>query len=155
MIERRFALTVDDSTAREVVQVQFIGWPDHGIPDSHGHMVDVLERANLAQKAFIAAEGRSSAGPMVVHCSAGCGRTGTIIALDTFLRLMDLDLALAAKRDPDVLTESPSLSDKVDWNKDWIFEIVKQLRTQRTTMVQAFDQYRFLYLEIMARLGAE
>jgi len=151
IIIRKFALTLSGGPEREVAQVQFVGWPDHGIPDSHGHMVDVLERSNTLQKGFMASG--DGAGPVVVHCSAGVGRTGTIIALDTFMRLLDIDNAVATGGKPDLLTEVESITEApLDWNKDWIFEVVKQLRTQRTTMVQAFDQYRFLYKEVAERL---
>ncbi len=113
-------------------------------------MVDVLERSNTLQKGFV--ESAEGAGPVVVHCSAGVGRTGTIIALDTFMRLLDVD-KVAAGGKPDSLTEVKAIEEApLDWNKDWIFEVVKQLRTQRTTMIQAFDQYRFLYKEIAERL---
>lgn len=153
-VTRTFTVSLGDQAEREVVQVQYVGWPDHGIPDKQGEMLAVLETANRHQRDFAL---KRSVGPMLVHCSAGCGRTGTIIALDTFLRLLELDTATkAGKLDSvDMLTETKALpTEPLDWSKDWIFELVKQLRTQRTTMVQAFDQYRFLYLEIAARLGS-
>ncbi|XP_047484446.1 receptor-type tyrosine-protein phosphatase epsilon-like isoform X2 [Penaeus chinensis] len=59
-----------DHEEREVKQYQFLAWPDHGVP---------LHAYSLAQMvANIRAEDMSD-GPLLVHCSAGIGRTGTIL----------------------------------------------------------------------------
>ncbi|KAI9034419.1 protein-tyrosine phosphatase-like protein [Hyaloraphidium curvatum] len=153
---RRFGLQLGaEGEEREVVQVQYSGWPDHGIPEETGSMLRVLDVSNDYQRGFIAKEGKDRVGPMVVHCSAGCGRTGTLIALDTFLRLLELDTAKSrGLKTVDILTEQTGQHiEPVDWSQDWIKEIVRHLRTQRNTMVQALDQLRFLYIEPWARLG--
>ncbi|KAK3106351.1 hypothetical protein FSP39_018276 [Pinctada imbricata] len=62
---------------RKVVQFHFTTWPDHGTADAiqlaiFQHVIDC--------------EATQSTGPMVVHCSAGIGRTGTYIALDAMTK---------------------------------------------------------------------
>lgn len=63
-----------------VSHVHFLGWPDHGCPDSaDGFLHLVVEAERLS---------RSSAGPMVVHCSAGVGRTGIFATILTARKLL-------------------------------------------------------------------
>lgn len=69
-------------------------------------------------------------GPMFVHCSAGVGRTGTFIAVDQILQVPK-----------NVLPKTTNLED----SKDFIFNCVNSLRSQRMKMVQNFEQFKFLY----------
>ena len=69
---------------REVVQFHFTSWPDHGVPQYATAMLAMLRR--------VRAHYSLEEGPMLVHCSAGVGRTGTFIVIDTMLqRLMHED----------------------------------------------------------------
>ncbi|KAJ3029882.1 UNVERIFIED_CONTAM: hypothetical protein HDU68_010769 [Siphonaria sp. JEL0065] len=68
-----------ESQVRTVHQVQFLGWPDHKSSDP-AVVLDVIDVANTLQQ-----EAGPEAGPMVVHCSAGCGRTGTFCTIDSVL----------------------------------------------------------------------
>lgn len=75
--------------------------------------------------------------PLLVHCSAGCGRTGVFITLDFLLN---------------ILSERTSKSNKIDvWNipHDLIFIIVNELRRQRVSMVQNLTQYIACYQAIL------
>lgn len=64
-----------------MVQFHFTTWPDHGVPQYATAMLAMLRRVRALYS--------SEEGPMLVHCSAGVGRTGTFIAIDTMLqRLM-------------------------------------------------------------------
>lgn len=55
-----------------VRQIQYLGWPDHGVPDDTGGLEDLIRRVNLHKGSLDV--------PITVHCSAGIGRTGTFIA---------------------------------------------------------------------------
>ena len=75
---------------REVVQYHYTSWPDHGVP---AHPLPVLSfirkssRLGLGPPADEVNSGDDGGGgPVVVHCSAGVGRTGTYIAIDAVLR---------------------------------------------------------------------
>ncbi|VDO07815.1 unnamed protein product [Rodentolepis nana] len=98
---------------RDVRQLQFTAWPDHGVPNHPAPLLMFLRRVN--------AEFVPEAGPIVVHCSAGVGRTGAYIVLDILLQQMHHENAV------DVLS------------------VVTQLRSQRNFIVQTEEQYVFIY----------
>jgi receptor-type tyrosine-protein phosphatase F len=98
---------------RVVHHFHFVTWPDHGVPESTAGTIALLRKAKSTRGA--------STAPMVVHCSAGVGRTGTLIALD-------INLDQAAKEQT------------VD-----ILGCLNTLRRQRSTMVQTEEQYIFIY----------
>ena len=62
---------------REVKQFQYTAWPDHGVPDYPGPFLQFLRR--------ITAMNPPDAGAMITHCSAGVGRTGAFIVIDSML----------------------------------------------------------------------
>ena len=64
---------------REVRQFHFTVWPDHGVPKYGTALLAYQQRIDKFHN-------RRSHGPMVVHCSAGVGRTGTFITIDTQLQ---------------------------------------------------------------------
>lgn len=98
---------------RDVVQLHCTNWPDFGIPDSSQEMVNLINELDIRKK--------SLEQPVVVHCSAGIGRTGTFVAIH-----MCLNRSLHG----------------LDYD---IKKVVKHLRTQRLGMVQSKEQYSFVY----------
>ncbi|XP_062610487.1 uncharacterized protein LOC134272254 [Saccostrea cucullata] len=98
--------------SRTVVQYHFTRWPDHGTPNP---LNLVVFHRHFRHKI------KPSQHPIIVHCSAGIGRTGTFIALDVLSRY--------AK----------------DKGKVNVIEYVKAMRRNRMTMIQNVDQYVFLY----------
>lgn len=64
--------------ARNITQIQYTGWPDFGVPETP---LEVLRVIQLSNEYNVPA----SAGPMIVHCSAGCGRTGAFCVIDSIL----------------------------------------------------------------------
>jgi len=107
---------------RIIYHYQFLGWPDHGVPSDPGVVLNFLEEVNRCQAAI------PNAGPVVVHCSAGIGRTGTFIALDLILHLIK-------KHGMDCVIDIP--------------RIVQMIRSQRSGMVQTEAQYRFVYMALL------
>ncbi|KAJ8250741.1 hypothetical protein COCON_G00226630, partial [Conger conger] len=96
---------------RVVKHLKFTRWPDHGTPPSSAQLLRFLHcmRAAHAQ------------GPLIVHCSAGIGRTGVLICTDVILGLIERDLSIN------------------------VSDIVKEMRLQRYGMVQTKEQYLFCY----------
>ncbi|XP_056394478.1 tyrosine-protein phosphatase non-receptor type 18 isoform X2 [Hyla sarda] len=101
---------------REVVQFQYIAWPDRGIPDSYACFLEMIQLIRQYQGDHKA--------PMCVHCSAGCGRTGVIITVEY------IQCLLHKQRVPSDFS---------------LFEVVMEMRRQRPSAVQTKEQYDFLY----------
>ncbi|XP_065909372.1 tyrosine-protein phosphatase non-receptor type 12-like [Dysidea avara] len=106
-----------DGEVQQLHQYHYQTWPDHDKPTRSEPLVQMLEMIRDRQQ-------RKDT-PLVVHCSAGCGRTGTVIATD-YIRTR-------------ILTKG--LSDELS-----IFTIVEAMRKQRPAMVQTKNQYHFLYI---------
>jgi protein tyrosine phosphatase len=125
---RRFRLeNVRSKKQHTVVQIHYTEWPDLGSPAS---AEDLLALCLLKDK--IVDEWKytvdDTSGPTtMVHCSAGCGRTGTFCAVDSTI---------------DVLRKQ--LTNGSD-GEDIIFKLVDKFRTQRKSMVQSIRQYALCY----------
>ncbi|XP_012577673.1 PREDICTED: receptor-type tyrosine-protein phosphatase F isoform X12 [Condylura cristata] len=111
---RTFALHKSGSSEkRELRQFQFMAWPDHGVPEYPTPILAFLRRVKTCNPL--------DAGPMVVHCSAGVGRTGCFVVIDAMLERMKHEKT-------------------VD-----IYGHVTCMRSQRNYMVQTEDQYVFIH----------
>ncbi|KAK5650431.1 hypothetical protein RI129_001460 [Pyrocoelia pectoralis] len=115
---------------REISHWQFTSWPDYGVPHSARAMLDFLERVRRQQANMVIALGDTWAGhprgpPIIVHCSAGIGRTGTFCTLDICISRLE-----------DVGT--------VD-----IRGTVEKIRSQRAYSIQMPDQYVFCHLALI------
>ncbi|XP_024659485.1 receptor-type tyrosine-protein phosphatase mu isoform X11 [Maylandia zebra] len=102
---------------REIRQFHFTGWPDHGVPLHATGLLGFIRR--------VKAKTPPTAGPTVVHCSAGAGRTGCFIVIDIML-----DMA-----------EREGVVD--------IYNCVRELRARRVNMVQTEEQYVFIHDAIL------
>ncbi|XP_034786442.1 tyrosine-protein phosphatase non-receptor type 20 isoform X17 [Pan paniscus] len=108
-------------TSHAVKQLQFTKWPDHGTPASADSFIKYIR---YARKSHLT-------GPMVVHCSAGIGRTGVFLCVDVVFC---------------AIVKNCSFN---------IMDIVAQMREQRSGMVQTKEQYHFCYdivLEVLRKL---
>ncbi|XP_023678582.1 tyrosine-protein phosphatase non-receptor type 9 isoform X2 [Paramormyrops kingsleyae] len=114
---------------RQVTHFQYLSWPDYGVPTSAVTLIDFLGTVKRQQRAAVkAAQSRwnlSEGPPMVVHCSAGIGRTGTLCALD---------ICLSQLQDVGTLN---------------IWQTVHHMRTQRAYSIQTAEQYYFCYSAIL------
>ena len=106
---------------RQVYQIQYSDWPDFGTPADPQDLLALNQLRNQCSPLHTA--------PILVHCSAGCGRTGTFCTVDTVLGMLE------AKR-----TEGPQQGDN-----DWIAECVAEFRQQRLSMVQTLRQFVLCY----------
>ena len=104
----------EDLDVLQVTHYQYTSWPDDEVPQFATSFLNFVRRVQKAHD-------KSKGGPLLVHCSAGVGRTGTFIALDTLL---------------DRMRSKTSIS---------VFEVVKDMRRRRVLMVQT------LVLDITAK----
>ncbi|XP_043785615.1 tyrosine-protein phosphatase Lar isoform X11 [Apis laboriosa] len=101
------------SERREMKQLQFTAWPDHGVPEHPAPFLQFLRRVRSLNP--------PDSGPLIVHCSAGVGRTGCFIVIDSMLERIKHEKMID------------------------IYGHVTCLRAQRNYMVQTEDQYIFIH----------
>ncbi|KAE8623146.1 hypothetical protein XENTR_v10005518 [Xenopus tropicalis] len=101
---------------RIIYQFHYKKWPDHDVPSSVEHILDFINDFRQIQK--------DDSPPICVHCSAGCGRTGVICAIDYIWRL---------------------LKDKIIPMNFSIYSIIQEMRTMRSSLVQTKEQYELVY----------
>uniref|UniRef100_A0AAY5EBH9 Receptor-type tyrosine-protein phosphatase epsilon n=1 Tax=Electrophorus electricus TaxID=8005 RepID=A0AAY5EBH9_ELEEL len=104
-------------TPRLVTQLHFTSWPDFGVPFSPIGMLKFLKKVKQVNPSY--------GGPIVVHCSAGVGRTGTFIVIDAMIDMMHTE-------------------QKID-----VFGFVSRIRDQRSQLIQTDMQYSFIYQAIL------
>jgi len=121
IVTRKFRINMNNED-REVTQMQFTAWPDHGLPtpeEDYIALSDKSDETNLCH------------GPILVHCSAGVGRSGTFCAVHSYIHFL---------RDHfHTNHELPSIS---------IANSIVSLRKERPGMVQTGEQYEFCYRAI-------
>ncbi|XP_021372257.1 tyrosine-protein phosphatase 10D-like isoform X2 [Mizuhopecten yessoensis] len=100
---------------KKMKQVHYLKWPDMGCPDTSWLLLNFVQDVRLFMP-------HQNPGPIVVHCSAGVGRTGTFIAVDHLIQKLN-----AGHQEVD------------------IFNMVLGMRNERPNMVQTEDQYIFIH----------
>lgn len=113
---------VASGQTHKVCHYWFKGWPDHGVPTTQtgefetGSLIEMLK---AVRKKRALADKRKS--PLAIHCSAGVGRTGTLIVIDYMITAI-------------------RFKDPID-----VLETINMIRNDRMCLVQHAEQYRFAY----------
>jgi tyrosine-protein phosphatase non-receptor type 4 len=100
------------SESRNIKQMQYIAWPDHGVPDDSSDFLDFVLRVRQHRVGMDK--------PSVVHCSAGIGRTGVLITMETAMCLIEANQPV------------------------YPIEIARTMRDQRAMMIQTTSQFKFV-----------
>lgn len=113
---REFEITFlnedDTSETRKVTHMQYLAWPDHGVPDDSSDFLDFVLRVRQKRVGMTA--------PAIVHCSAGIGRTGVMISMETSMCLIEANQPV-----------NP-------------LQITMDMRDQRAMMIQTAGQFKFV-----------
>ncbi|XP_014643352.1 PREDICTED: tyrosine-protein phosphatase non-receptor type 13 isoform X8 [Ceratotherium simum simum] len=115
---------IQTAELRHISHLNFTAWPDHDTPSQPDDLLTFISYMRHIHRS----------GPIITHCSAGIGRSGTLICIDVVLGLISQDLEFD------------------------ISDLVRCMRLQRHGMVQTEDQYIFCYqviLYVLTRLQAE
>ncbi|XP_032159959.1 tyrosine-protein phosphatase non-receptor type 12 isoform X2 [Mustela nigripes] len=105
--------------SRRLYQFHYVNWPDHDVPTSFDSILDMISLMRKYQE--------HEDVPICIHCSAGCGRTGAICAIDYTWNL------LKAGKIPE------------EFN---VFNLIQEMRTQRHSAVQTKEQYELVHRAI-------
>ncbi|XP_033925667.1 tyrosine-protein phosphatase non-receptor type 22 [Melopsittacus undulatus] len=112
---RRLKVTLNEEI-RTVHQFHYKNWPDHNVPSSIDPILELIGEIRCYQP--------GDSVPICIHCSAGCGRTGVICAIDYTQKL---------------------LKDRIVPVNFSVFSLIQEMRTQRPSIVQTKEQYELVY----------
>lgn len=183
VIVRKFTLSHTGSPftpLREITQLQYSSWPDFGAPAHPAHVLGLVQQCDAVVRASY---GLKSTGPeppnsrpVLVHCSAGCGRTGTFCTVDTVVDMLRRQRQQKQQKHPQ--NKRDSISDPMDldvsqqdpffsassgsdtkWmkngNLDLVEKAVEDFRLQRLSMVQSLRQFVLCYETVLEWLVSE
>ncbi|XP_075064367.1 tyrosine-protein phosphatase non-receptor type 9 [Mixophyes fleayi] len=120
---------------RKISHLQFLSWPDFGVPSSAAALINFRDAVKKEQRRLVLELGNKWKGPaggppIVVHCSAGIGRTGTFCTLDICLS---------------------QIEDVENLN---IQQTVRSMRKQRALSIQTPEQYYFCHMAVLEHFAS-
>ncbi|SCU95758.1 LAME_0F13366g1_1 [Lachancea meyersii CBS 8951] len=153
VILRRIQIRHGEGEVHETLQAQIKNWPDMGIMVNPRQVLEIICLKNVVITELFRKQVYSAGylPTILVHCSAGCGRTGTLCALDTVLsnasKLDGLreewaDRKLSNESNPWSPHSTTCLGGKLF---DPVIITINKFRKQRISMVQNVNQYLFIY----------
>jgi len=130
-IIRKIILTKGEEK-HDLIQFHFTAWPDHGVPD----VTEPILSMALTVDEMCPPSQSTIKSPTIVHCSAGVGRTGTYVIINSVLEQITNHM----KNNPN---EPPTIN---------MAKTLHDLRKMRCGMVNHFDQYKFCYKTILSHI---
>jgi len=128
IVIRELKVKKQDSKILDITHIQFTTWSDNGVPPSEDYIILSDKTDEYLNKA-------NSPSPLLIHCTAGVGRSGVFIAVRNYIRF---------------------LRDYINKNKNFpslsVAKVIVDLRTERPDMVQNGEQYEFVYKAIMKEI---
>lgn len=139
---------------REITQLQYPYWPDFGTTSQPAHLLKLVEKCNKIARSISNNTGPQDAEPagrrpVLVHCSAGCGRTGTFCTVDSVLDM--LKRQQAESRAPGGAEQPTPGGNRWIYGDDvdLVAKTVEDFRTQRPSMVQNLSQFVLCYESVL------
>lgn len=140
---------------REVTQIQYSQWPDFGAPTSPLIILGLIDQVNKYVRQSNSSATRPDAAaetedkPIIVHCSAGCGRTGTFCTIDSVIDMLKRQKLEQHKQNDDEM----DIDVPDDWitrdDTDLVAKAVSDFRHQRLSMVQNLRQFVLCYETVL------
>ena len=130
LIKRELTITLND-TQKTLTHLQMVNWPDYSTPneltgyDTINYLIKIIAECRETYPEI----------PVLLHCSAGTGRTGTLISIFNLVKCLFFFNSVNYDREV-----KPFFS---------VFNMVRRLREQRPGMVSSLEQYRYIYQFIM------
>ncbi|ORY14781.1 hypothetical protein BCR34DRAFT_478860 [Clohesyomyces aquaticus] len=172
VIVRKFTLANSDQPferMREITQLQYSSWPDFGAPAHPAHLLGLIEQCDAVVRqvngGHVSRPDPPNGRPVLVHCSAGCGRTGTFCTVDSVIDMLkrqrqDRNLRQGTPMEMDQSSSSDKTSpffkdekDEGNWttnlDMDLIEKTVEDFRLQRLSMVQSLRQFVLCYESVL------
>ncbi|XP_064456583.1 tyrosine-protein phosphatase non-receptor type 4-like isoform X2 [Ornithodoros turicata] len=110
---REFTLiNTQNKEERHITHMQYLAWPDHGVPDDASDFLSFVQQVRRNRDGMVE--------PTVVHCSAGIGRTGVLILMETAMCLIEANEPV------------------------YPLDITRHMRDQRAMLIQTASQYKFV-----------
>jgi len=161
---------------REITQIHYSNWPDFGAPANASQLLSLVELSNSIQRSSSSStlpiradepELDQSPRPMLVHCSAGCGRTGTFCTIDSVVDMLKRQrkemksgvtpMEITSASGGDYMGKGKGKGQQPGVDGDWIFDqnldliekTVEDFRGQRLSMVQSLRQYVLCYEAVL------
>ncbi|XP_042217491.1 tyrosine-protein phosphatase non-receptor type 4-like isoform X3 [Homarus americanus] len=120
---REFTLiNTENQDERHITHMQYLAWPDHGVPEDSTDFLNFVAQVRQARTGMVE--------PTIVHCSAGIGRTGVLILMETAQCLIEANEPV------------------------YPLDVVRSMRDQRAMMIQTASQFRFV-CEAIQRVYSE
>ncbi|KAH7966343.1 hypothetical protein HPB49_015422 [Dermacentor silvarum] len=110
---REFTLiNTQNREERHITHMQYLAWPDHGVPEEASEFLGFVQRVRRSRDGMVE--------PTVVHCSAGIGRTGVLILMETAMCLIEANEPV------------------------YPLDLTRDMRDQRAMLIQTSSQYKFV-----------
>nr|XP_037285556.1 tyrosine-protein phosphatase non-receptor type 4-like isoform X2 [Rhipicephalus microplus] len=110
---REFTLiNTQNREERHITHMQYLAWPDHGVPEEASEFLGFVQRVRKSRDGMVE--------PTVVHCSAGIGRTGVLILMETAMCLIEANEPV------------------------YPLDLTRDMRDQRAMLIQTSSQYKFV-----------
>ncbi|KAL3460565.1 protein-tyrosine phosphatase-like protein [Aspergillus heterothallicus] len=145
IVVRHFGLSHSEypfEPLREVTQLQYPDWPDFGTTSQPRHLLQLIEQCDKVRTATAKAAPGNPKRPVLVHCSAGCGRTGTFCTVDSVLDVMQRQNI----KEHEGHSPEPWLG---GGHLDLVAKTVSDFRTQRPSVVQNLSQFVLCYESVL------